>query len=117
MICISLSFFLISQRPSFLMSAPSKRISPAVGSIKRRRQRPVVVFPHPDSPTMPSVFPLSTEKFTPSTAWSIPRPVLKYFFRLRTSRMMSSMLSPLDHESRIIVGRAPHRMRRRTFLG
>ena len=32
--------------------------------------RIVVVFPQPDSPTMPSLVPESTEKDTPWTAWS-----------------------------------------------
>ena len=32
--------------------------------------RIVVVFPQPDSPTMPSLVPGSTEKDTPWTAWS-----------------------------------------------
>ena len=33
--------------------------------------RQVTLLPEPDSPTMPSVSPFSTEKLTPSTAWTI----------------------------------------------
>ena len=55
-----------------LMSAPtaspSKTISPSSGSIRCISSRAVVDLPQPDSPTMPSVSPLSTEKPTPSTA-------------------------------------------------
>ena len=36
---------------------PSNQTSPAVGSISRRMQRPVVDLPEPDSPTSPSVSP------------------------------------------------------------
>src|SRR5438105_1192189 len=43
-------------------------MSPRVGSIKRRMQRPVVDLPQPDSPTSPNVSPLKISKVTPSTA-------------------------------------------------
>jgi hypothetical protein len=39
--------------------------------------RQVTLFPEPDSPTMPSVFPFSTLKLTPSTALTIPSSVWK----------------------------------------
>jgi hypothetical protein len=39
---------------------PSNQISPDVGSIRCRMQRPVVDLPQPDSPTSPSVSPRST---------------------------------------------------------
>src|SRR5262249_11770708 len=42
--------------------------------------------PQPDSPTIPSVFPFSTEKLTPSTAFTMPSSVRKYVFRSLTSR-------------------------------
>jgi len=38
----------------------------------------VTDLPQPDSPTMPSVFPRSTPKLTPSTARTSPRRDLKY---------------------------------------
>ena len=38
-------------------SRPSNQTSPAVGSIRRSTQRPVVLLPQPDSPTRPSVSP------------------------------------------------------------
>ena len=41
---------------------------PVVGSIRRRRSRPTVVLPQPDSPTRPTVSPRFSEKSTPSTA-------------------------------------------------
>src|SRR3972149_552088 len=54
------------------MSRPSKRIRPAVGSMRRRTTRPTVVLPHPDSPTRPSVSPRRTSNVTPSTALTQP---------------------------------------------
>src|SRR4026207_1855647 len=47
---------------------PSKRTSPDVGSISFMIMRPVVVLPHPDSPTSPTVSPRRMAKPTPSTA-------------------------------------------------
>src|SRR2546423_14326399 len=71
---------------------PSNRTSPAVGSIKRRMQRPVVDLPQPDSPTSPKVSPRRILKLTSSTALTVslpapnnPPPAGKYFFRLLTS--------------------------------
>jgi hypothetical protein len=49
-------------------SAPLNRISPELGSISRRMQRPVVDLPQPDSPTRPRVSPGAMSKLTPSTA-------------------------------------------------
>ena len=51
-----------------MMFSPWNKISPAVGSIKRRIALPRVVFPHPDSPTRPNVVPFLTLIETPSTA-------------------------------------------------
>jgi hypothetical protein len=39
--------------------------------------RQVTLLPQPDSPTMPSVFPFSTPKLTPSTALTTPSSVRK----------------------------------------
>ena len=47
----------ICRRLSFVMSLPSKKIFPEVGSISLMIVRPSVVFPQPDSPTTPSVSP------------------------------------------------------------
>src|SRR5262245_25155356 len=47
--------------------------------------RQVTLLPLPDSPTMPSVFPFSMLKLTPSTALTIPSSVSKYVFRSLTS--------------------------------
>ena len=40
--------------------------------------RQVTLLPDPDSPTMPSVWPFSTSKLTPSTALTTPSSVRKY---------------------------------------
>jgi hypothetical protein len=48
--------------------------------------RQVTLLPQPDSPTRPSVFPFSTEKLTPSTAWTTPSSVRKLVRRSLTSR-------------------------------
>src|SRR5881396_3883114 len=55
----------------------------------------VTVFPHPDSPTMPSVSPGWTSKETPSTARAVPPPcsVTKYVLRSRT-RSRGSVTPP-----------------------
>ena len=45
-------------------SLPSKRIVPAVGSIRRSTRRPVVDLPQPDSPTSASVSPRSQRRTT-----------------------------------------------------
>jgi hypothetical protein len=48
--------------------------------------RHVTLLPQPDSPTIPSVFPFSTAKLTPSTALTMPSSVRKYVFSSLTSR-------------------------------
>jgi len=50
------------------MSVPLSRISPPLGSIRRTMQRATVDFPEPDSPTMPSVWPLRTSSVTSTAA-------------------------------------------------
>ena len=71
-ICMSLR----SSRSSSLDSSgtflPSNKTSPEVGSMRRRITRPVVVLPHPLSPTRPSVSPRLTVKLMPSTALTAP---------------------------------------------
>src|SRR6202008_651271 len=72
--------------------SPSRMISPLSGSISPMTRRAVVDLPQPDSPTMPSTSPLSTEKLTSSTARTtpaLPRKPLrtgKCFESARTSR-------------------------------
>ena len=75
--------------------------SPAVGSIRRRMQRPVVDLPQPDSPTSPSVSPRRMSKDTSSTAWTratscenSPPRMGKYFLRFLT---LSSDVSAMGH--------------------
>ena len=45
----------------------------------------VTDFPQPDSPTIPSVFPFSSEKLMPSTACTTPSRVKKCVRRSSTS--------------------------------
>ena len=51
-----------------------------------RMVRQVTLLPQPDSPTIASVLPFSTEKETPSTAPTMPSSVRNCVFRSRTSR-------------------------------
>ena len=85
-----------SLRPAFLRrvtSLPMKRICPSVLSRRWTKSLPRVVLPQPDSPTSPSVRPASIVKLTSSTACSIPRVVLKYFFRCLTSSIELTFLT------------------------
>ncbi len=56
----------------WVMSTPSKTMLPPVGSSSLVSNRPVVVFPQPDSPTRPSVWPCDTDRSMPSTACTWP---------------------------------------------
>ena len=67
-ICMCLRYGRMAREPSEVMSAPRKRTLPAVGRNSRTAQRASVVFPHPDSPTSPSVSPSAKTKLTSSTA-------------------------------------------------
>ena len=51
------------------MSLPSKITWPPSQSYRRKIVLPSVVLPQPDSPTIPIVFPFSTENDTSSTAF------------------------------------------------
>jgi hypothetical protein len=110
---IAISFPRTSSRSlfdSFARSKPSKRTDPLTifaggcGS-KLMIESAVTDLPQPDSPTMPSVFPGSTVKLTPSTARTIPSRVKKCVWRLSTSR--SATTSPSSS------GRARRAARRR----
>src|SRR5690348_11994885 len=61
------------------MSVHSKRIFPAVGSIRRDTRRPSVLLPDPLSPTTPRLWPLSMSKLILSSAVTAcafhPRPL------------------------------------------
>jgi len=69
------------------MSVERYLTTPDVGSIKRSIVRPIVVFPEPDSPTMPKVLFLGISKETSSTALTYlgeennPCLIEKYSFR------------------------------------
>src|SRR5215475_5948271 len=84
------------------MSSPRNRIDPAVGFSSIRIIFIVVVLPHPDSPTRPTVSPAPIEYETPSTAFTSPtgfwkmRPFMtgKCFFRSRISSNVSLIVPP-----------------------
>ena len=67
-ICMSRRASRIRRREKPSTSSPRNLTLPDVGSTSRRTQRPVVVFPLPDSPTSPNVSPASIVKLTSSTA-------------------------------------------------
>src|SRR5690349_1974027 len=79
------------------MSSPSNFTSPEVMSIIFRMASPVVLLPHPDSPTSPKVSPRRTSNDTPSTAFTLPTwrrttaPAMtgKWTFRSLTARTVS----------------------------
>src|SRR5450759_2326801 len=110
----------IAAGPMRSMSCPLNRTSPEVGSISRRIERPSVDFPHPDSPTSPSVSPCRIVRSTPSTArtWptvraSTPERTGNHVVRRRTSTRGSAALqveaeSPLATAS-AGIGRAIER--------
>ena len=85
MICMDWRYLRISRSLTWVISCPSKMICPSVGSSSRNTVRPSVLFPQPDSPTTPSVFPCWMVTLISSTAWSTRSFFPKYFFRLRTS--------------------------------
>src|ERR1041385_6250942 len=75
-------------------SSPSNTASPLM-SILRPEFRPMIVrqvtlLPEPDSPTIASVLPFSTENDTPSTARTMPSSVWKCVRRSLTSRSANS---------------------------
>src|SRR2546430_270478 len=61
-------------------------VRPGGDAIRRRIESDVTLLPQPDSPTMASVSPRTTEKETPSTARTTPSRVKKYVFNPLTSR-------------------------------
>src|SRR2546427_11094634 len=81
------------------MPVPRNSIWPDVGVSSRTRSRPVVVFPHPLSPTTPRISPSRMSKLTPSTAWTFcsgpkrdprkPALIGNIFTRLSTRYTMS----------------------------
>ena len=71
------------------MSSPLKSTSPLeivlIFGLRPMIVRQVTLLPQPDSPTIPRVWPFSTEKLTPSTALTMPSSVRKCVLRSRTS--------------------------------
>src|SRR6266542_5068774 len=87
-----------SRRPAVSRSLPFQRASP-LETVLRFGFRPMTVrqvtlFPQPDSPTMPSVWPFSIENETPSTARTIPSSVWKDVCRSLTSRSAKGLGEP-----------------------
>jgi hypothetical protein len=72
---ISRSLFLTRSWPSKSICPPAMR--PGGVAIRRITERLVTDLPEPDSPTTPSVSPLSRWKLTPSTALTVPSSVSK----------------------------------------
>ena len=72
MICMARRFSRILFMGRRVISSPSNRIVPAVGSVSRISRRPSVDLPQPDSPTSPSVSPVAMRNETPSTARNLP---------------------------------------------
>src|SRR5262245_11755064 len=68
-------------------SRPSNRTSPVIRPPLARPMmaRLVTLLPEPDSPTIPRVWPGSSEKLTPSTALTTPSSVSKWTLRSLTS--------------------------------
>ena len=80
-----------SRSLSFVRSRPSKTTSPETIFAGGFGMRPMIEsavtdLPQPDSPTIPSVLPLSTSNEMPSTALTTPSRVKKCVRRSRTSR-------------------------------
>src|SRR5829696_1431814 len=80
---------------SLSRSRPSNRTSPVIRPPLARPMmaRLVTLLPEPDSPTIPRVWPRSSEKLTPSTALTTPSSVSKWTRRSRTS----SSAMPTSH--------------------
>ena len=81
----------ISLADALRISWPSSSTEPSSSPLRRSTSpmtdRQVTLFPEPDSPTMPSVSPFSTEKLTPETAFTTPSSVLNLVWRSLTSSM------------------------------
>src|ERR1700712_4735860 len=69
-ICISRRIGRMPRTERSVMSRPSNRMRPDVGSMSFVTARPVVDLPQPDSPTSPRVSPSCTTNETPSTAFT-----------------------------------------------
>src|SRR4030042_125214 len=102
------------------MSFPLKIISPDVGLYTRRIQRPVVVLPHPLSPTSPRVSCFFISKLMSSTALTSPtffrkspQVIGKYILRFLTSSKTlfcgASIISPLYQHNMIYNAGHPQR--------
>ena len=115
MICMSRRRAFISRRDALTtltasaFTAPScairrlrNTICPAVGSTRRRIARPAVVFPHPLSPTSPSVSRSWMRRSIPSTALTSPRRRRRPF--CRTGKCFVSPVTSSRASSVVVSG-------------
>src|SRR5438034_9480079 len=71
------------------MTSPSNRVF--TSRVSPRIVIAVTLLPEPDSPTIPSTWPRSSVKSTPSTARTMPSSVANWTFRPLTSRSRSAI--------------------------
>src|SRR5215468_10679147 len=120
MICMSRRSWRRARLSSVVTFWLPNHTSPAVGSIRRRMQRPVVDLPHPDSPTSPRVSPSMMSKDTSSTAWTRatsrekrPPRMGKYFLRFLTR---SSGVSAMGRSPYRLAGAKPNSIQPAGYL-
>jgi hypothetical protein len=79
-------------------SAPRKSASPPTirpgSAIRRISESAVTLLPQPDSPTIPSTSPWSSENDTPSTARTVSSSIRKWVLRSVTSNNLPIALPP-----------------------
>src|SRR5579859_7819696 len=107
---------------SLVMSWPSKTILPAVTGSKAVIKRARVDFPHPDSPTRPSVSPRRISRSTPSTARTarppLPNPLSGKCLYAPVTRSSTGSVRTLVAGARSLACIAtPVRRRRLQLLG
>src|SRR5690625_228 len=110
MTCISCLIFRISLFFKFVISLPTKKIAPSVGSCNLKIVRPSVDFPDPDSPTNEKVSPLRICSEISSTALTnfffrlnMPSLIGKYFFKFFVSTRMSGSLTTFSEGSELLT--------------
>src|SRR5699024_3104980 len=84
------------------MSFPSKKISPEVELSNPAIALASVLFPHPDSPTTPSVFPLSTVRSKPFTALTVSP-----YFRNQPFRLGKCTCKSFTCSNGFVITRSP----------
>ncbi len=92
-ICMRLRTSRFERDATCFSVSPPRRTSPDVGVIRSSSSRPRVDFPHPDSPTMPSVSPARSASDTSLTAWTVPT------CRLKMPALTGNSLTTFDASS------------------